>query len=94
MHTVAAQNAAHNSMSSYPFLIVILAFCLTPSCNLTVCALGHYVPLRREADLRDALIDLGRAAGRKKTESKGSYLLKLCICMQTRGTSQYTLFQL
>lgn len=46
----------------------ILAFGLTPSCDLTGCVVGYDVALRRKADLRNALIKLGRATERTESD--------------------------
>lgn len=72
-----------NSESCYNFQRIILASGLAPSCDLTHRPLSYNVTLRGEADLRDTLIKLGRAAERKKREREGHYSMSVCVCVCT-----------
>lgn len=67
------------SMPSYHFQRIILASCLTPSCDLTGRPLSYNVALGREADLRDTLIKLGRAGERRESQG-GRVLVCLSVC--------------
>lgn len=75
-----------NSGRSYHLYRIILASCLTPSCDLTERPLSHNVTLRREADLRDTLIKLCRARERREGQSEITGMSEcMCVCEHAGG---------
>ncbi len=80
------REAQHEEISvpSYHFQRIILASCLTPSCDLTGRPLSYNVALRREADLRDTLIKLSRARERRERQREivgMSESVRVCVCV-------------